>query len=257
MPDHPLRVLPLQGASNFRDLGGYAGHGGRSVRWRRLFRSERLTLLTPADHAQLDALGLARVIDFRGVDERAAAPNHLPGAQEISLVIEPTVAHRMEAIQAAGQPLSVPLIVSLMQDLYRDLVQGQAHRYREMFEHLLASDAPLVFHCTAGKDRTGVAAALILSVLGVPLEVIRQDYLLTNRHYRRPADAQAHSPAGAPAEVLAVLWQVQDVFLDAALQALERDHGGFDRYLKDRMGLGAAERDLLRDRYLEPASACA
>ncbi len=250
MPNHPHRAWPLQGATNFRDLGGYPGHGGRRVRWRRLFRSEHLGGLTAADHATLAALGLARVFDFRGIDERASTPNNLPGVQEHSLAIEPTVAQRMEAMQAAGQAITVPVMVALMQELYRGLVGPQSHRYRELFDHLLASDAPLVIHCTAGKDRTGVAAALILLALGVPVEVVRQDYLLTNVHYRPPA----HAATGVPADVMAVMWRVQQGFLDAALQVVEHEHGGIDHYLRDHLGLGEAALASLRDRYLEPAS---
>jgi protein-tyrosine phosphatase len=253
MPNHPHRAWPLQGASNFRDLGGYPGHGGRRVRWRRLFRSEHLGGLTASDHATLTALGLARVFDFRGVDERAATPNNLPGAQEHSLAIEPTVAQRMDAMQATGQPVTAEVMVSLMQELYRGLVGPQAHRYQALFGHLLDSDAPLVFHCTAGKDRTGVAAALILLALGVPLDIVREDFLLTNRHYRRPA----HAATGAPADVLAVMWQVQPSFLEAALEVVEREHGGIDRYLRSHLGLSQAALGALRDRYLEPVDTAA
>ena len=86
MPQHPDRVWRLQGASNFRDLGGYAGQGGRQVRWRRLFRSDHLGGLTRADQAALSALGLARALDFRGVQERAQAPYAVPGLAQPSAV---------------------------------------------------------------------------------------------------------------------------------------------------------------------------
>jgi protein-tyrosine phosphatase len=253
MPNHPHRSWPLQGASNFRDLGGYLGHGGRPVRWRRLFRSAHLGGLTAADHADLAALGVTRVLDFRGVDERAATPNNLPGAQEYSLAIEPTVAQQLDALQAKGQRLTVPVVVSLMEDLYRGLVGAQAHRYRELFDHLMASDAPMVFHCTAGKDRTGVGAALILMALGVSAEAVRHDYLLTNTHFRRPV----HPASGVPDDVLAVMWQVQPEFLDAALAVVEQAHGGIEPYLHQHLGLSEADLAALRDRYLEPEAAAA
>ena len=82
LADPPQRVLPLAGATNFRDLGGYLGHDGRPVRWRRLFRSEHLAGLTPDDQAALAALGLGRAVDFRGVAERAATPYDLPGVAQ-------------------------------------------------------------------------------------------------------------------------------------------------------------------------------
>jgi protein-tyrosine phosphatase len=246
MPKHPDRVLPLQGAINFRDLGGYRAHGGRTVRWRRLFRSDHLGGLTEADKAVLAALGLARAFDFRGATERAAAAYELPGVAQHSLAIEPTVVQRMQRMAGAGHAFTPQAVASMMEDLYRALVNDEAHRFAELFEHLLQADAPLVFHCTAGKDRTGFAAALILLALGVPRAVVIEDYLLTN-------DLVRHTPpahGGVSAEALAVLWRVQQGFLDAALQAVDADHGGVERYLRQRLGLSRAALDALAARYL-------
>jgi len=248
MPDHPQRVWPLQGATNFRDLGGYPGHDGRLLRWRRLFRSDHLGGLTEADKAVLAHLGLARAFDFRGQAERAAVTYELIGVTQHSLAIEPTVVQRMHDLVSAGQGLTPARAADLMTELYRALVNDQAHRFAELFEHLLQADAPLVFHCTAGKDRTGFAAALILMALGVPRDVVLQDYLLTNRVFRQPPAAQG----GLSAEVRAVLWRVQPGFLQAALQVVDSDHGGVDRYLHDRLGLGPAALRALADRYLQP-----
>jgi protein-tyrosine phosphatase len=134
----------------------------------------------------------------------------------------------------------------MMEDLYRALVNDEAHRFAELFEHLLQAEAPLVFHCTAGKDRTGFAAALILLALGVPRAVVIEDYLLTNDLVRDLPPAHG----GVSAEALAVLWRVQQGFLDAALQAVDADHGGVERYLGERLGLSRAALDALAARYL-------
>lgn len=242
----PGRVLPLAGATNFRDLGGYIGQDGRPVRWRRIFRSDHLADLTPEDTARLAALGLARAFDFRGVHERAAVPYAVPGITQHPLPIEPTVVQRMKDLVAAGHRVTAEQTVGLMQDTYRAFVHDNAHRFAELFEHLLADDAPLVFHCTAGKDRTGFAAALILLALDVPPDVVMHDYLLTNEHYRMPVAVSAL----APPEVLNVLWRVQEDFLHAALDAVERDHGGLDQYLARQLGLTSAARRRLADLYL-------
>ena len=249
MPQHPDRVWRLQGATNFRDLGGYPGHGGRPLRWRRLFRSDHLGGLTAADHSTLAALGLGRSVDFRGTAERAAMPYALPGAVQHPLAIEPTVVQRMQALVAAGHTLDATTVVGLMAELYRSLVNDQAHRFAELFEHLLAAEAPLMFHCTAGKDRTGVAAALILLALGVPRAVVMQDYLLSNLVYRHPPIPLTDTPA----DVLAVLWQVQAGFLEAALQVIDTEHGGTDHYLAQRIGLSPAAMATLAARYLQEA----
>ena len=249
MPNHPQRVWPLQGATNFRDLGGYLGHDGRPVRWRRLFRSDHLAGLTEADKSLLAGLALAKAVDFRGEAERAAVAYELPGVTQHSLAIEPTVVQRMQDLMSSGQSLTPERTVELMTELYRALVNDQAHRFAELFEHLLQAEGPVVFHCTAGKDRTGFAAALILLALGVPRDVVQQDYLLTNRVFQHPPTAQG----GLSAEVLAVLWRVQPGFLDAALHAVDTDHGGIDRYLAQRLGLSPAALQQLAAQYLQPA----
>jgi protein-tyrosine phosphatase len=247
MPHHPHRVWPLQGASNFRDLGGYPGEQGRPVRWRRLFRSDHLGGLTEADKAELARLGLAQAFDFRGEAERAAVAYELPGVTQHSLAIEPTVVQRMQDLLSSGQALTPQRAAELMTELYRALVNDQSHRFAELFERLLEADAPVVFHCTAGKDRTGFAAALILLALGVPRELVHEDYLITNRVFQPPPPAQGLLSA----EVLQVLWRVQPDFLHAALHAVDHDHGGVERYLEQRLGLNAVARRRLIERYLE------
>ncbi|MBS1177169.1 MAG: protein tyrosine/serine phosphatase [Proteobacteria bacterium] len=248
MPNPPQRVWPLQGATNFRDLGGYPGQDGRPVRWRRLFRSDHLGGLTEADKALLTRLGLARAFDFRGQAERAAVTYELPGVTQHSLAIEPTVVQRLQDLVSSGQALTPERAAELMTELYRALVNDQSHRFAELFEHLLQAEGPVVFHCTAGKDRTGFAAALILLALGVPRDLVLEDYLITNRVFQHPPAAQG----GLPAEVLAVLWRVQPGFLEAALHAVDTDHGGVERYLSKRLGMGPAARQQLAQRYLAP-----
>lgn len=245
----PARSLPLEGVSNFRDLGGYLGQGGRPVRWRHLFRSDHLAGLTPADQRQLAALGITRAVDFRGAHERAMWPYAIAGVQQHALTIEPTVVQRVRDLLAQGHALTPQETVGLMQDTYRAFVHDNSPRFAELFALLLDSDAPLVFHCTAGKDRTGFAAALILRALGVPHEVILRDYLLTNELYRRPPGVAGP----APEAVLQVLWRVQQEFLDAALHAVDADYGGLPAYLRTQMGLTPAAQARLEALYLKPA----
>ena len=247
MPIHPDRSLQLAGASNFRDLGGYTGADARPVRWRRLFRSDHLAALTPRDVEVLSGLGVTRAFDFRGVEERAAVGYELPGVAQHSLPIEPTVVQRMKDMLEAGEHITPEHTVSLMQETYRAFVHDNAGRFAALFEHLLDSDEPLVMHCTAGKDRTGFAAALILLALDVPREVVMEDYLLTNQLYRKPVVPGAR----VQQEVLNVLWRVQQEFLDAALHAVDADYGGVQAYLSRALGVGEAERAQLKRWYLQ------
>jgi protein-tyrosine phosphatase len=241
------RHLALQGASNFRDLGGYPAHGGRRVRWRVLFRSDHLANLTSADLAQLQSLNIGRSFDFRGQRESAAQAYDWPGTQRHPLAIEPTLVQYLQTQAQSGQPITPEAAADAMQVTYQGFVRSSSERFAQLFAHLLAADTPLVFHCTAGKDRTGLAAALILSALGVSQEDIVQDYLLTNALYRREA---AHSAPLSP-EVMDVVWRVREAFLDAALQAIDQDYGSMARYLEVGLGVDAQSLDRLRERYLD------
>ncbi|WHZ12128.1 MAG: Protein tyrosine phosphatase [Burkholderiaceae bacterium] len=245
MPN-PSRSLNLEGASNFRDLGGYPAAAGQQVRWRHLFRSDQLGGLTGHDLQQLQTLGLARAFDLRGTHERAATPYQLPGVVQHALPIEPTVVQRMKDLLEAGRTVTAQDTVRLMEQTYRAFVHDNAARFAELFGHLLETDTPLVFHCTAGKDRTGFAAALILLALGVSRETVMQDYLLTNDLFRAPQIDTGR----APREVVQVLWRVQREFLDAALTAVQADWGGIDRYLAEALHVGAAQRHRLVELYL-------
>lgn len=248
MLHHPDRHIPLDGASNFRDLGGYPGQDGRPLRWRQLFRSDHLAGLSAADRARLQALQIRRTLDFRGEDERAAASYRLPGVDQHALSIEPTVVQRLRERAEQGQALTPALTTTLMQDLYRSFAGADAPAFAAFFRHLLQADGPVVFHCTAGKDRTGFAAALLLLALGVPRDLVMQDYLLSNQTYRRPAPPP-DSPL--PPEAMAVVWTVQASFLDAALQAVDNTHGGVGPFVAGPLGLGNDGLARLAERYLE------
>jgi protein-tyrosine phosphatase len=247
MSKSPARHLNLAGASNFRDLGGYPAKDGRAVRWRRIFRSNHLGHLTQADIEVLRGLGLKSAFDFRGMEERAGAMCGLEGIAVHSLPIEPTVVAALRTLLATGAPLSSAEAVEIMRDSYRNYVRHNTPSFRALFAHLLEDRAPLVIHCTAGKDRTGFASALILHALGVSDDLIAEDYLLTNRFYRRDPSASSELPE----EVAQVLASVEASFLAAAFDAISADFGDLYSYLRDGLGLGARERATLAARYLE------
>lgn len=242
-----MRPLALQGASNFRDLGGYTGTDGARVRLRRVFRSDHLAELTPADQVALQALSLAHSIDFRGVAESAALPYALAGANVLPMPIEPTVVRRLRSLLATGHTPSTAETVALMCETYRGFVHEHGPTFGRFLRHLLSDPRPTVFHCTAGKDRTGFAAALLLSVLGVDRDTVMEDYLLTNRLYRRNPTLEE----GGPPHVMAVLWQVQPAFLQAAFDAIDNDYGGLSRYVAGPVGITPQERDQLCQGLLE------
>jgi protein-tyrosine phosphatase len=134
-----------------------------------------------------------------------------------------------------------------MRESYRNYVRHNTHSFRALFGHLLEDRAPLVIHCTAGKDRTGFASALILHALGVADEVIAEDYLLTNQHYKRDATAATDLPE----DVRNAIGNVEASYLAAAFEAVGRDYGDLETYLRDGLKLGTSEQIALKARYLQ------
>lgn len=240
--------MNLKGAPNFRDLGGLRNAQGRALRPGRVFRSDHLGALTDDDIAVLQRHhGQWRVLDFRGVVERTAAPCVIPQARVHSLSIEPTVVQRLSGLLDAGRDISAEHTAELMRETYRAFVEHNTPRFAEFFAHLLqGDDAPLIFHCTAGKDRTGLASALLLHALQVPEAAIWQDYLLTNDRLRE----RTRLASALPEPVAHVLHRVQPDFLQAALDTMQSRHGGLDAYLREALKVGAAERKELAARLL-------
>lgn len=243
----PARSISLEGASNFRDLGGYRGLDGRRLRWGRLYRSAHLAHLTPGDLQRLAELGVTRSADFRGQAESLHLAYQWPGLERHALLVEPTVAQRAQALMDSGAGLTAQTTEVLMHDTYRSFVQVYGQRFADFFTLLQQGQAPLVFHCTAGKDRTGWAAALLLTALGVDEEQIMEDYLLTNSLFKRPSLLYSQLPE----DVLDVLWRVQPSFLQASVDAVREQYGDLDRYLSGALGLDQAARERLAALYLE------
>lgn len=233
--------------SNFRDL---ASHVRPRVPLRpgRLFRSDHLGALNADDARQIQALGIRRVLDFRGVHERADAVCAVQGVTVHSLAIEPTIVQKLSALLAADTHLAEADVVALMQDTYRGFVRHSTPRFAEFFGHLLESDQPTVFHCTAGKDRTGFAAALVLHALGASQDEVMHDYLLTNERFKPGTWSTT-----LPPQVARVLYRVQPEFLHAAFDAVQQDYGSLEGYLREGLGLGQRERDRLAQLYLDSA----
>jgi protein-tyrosine phosphatase len=243
----PVPTALLQGASNFRDVGGYRNADGRCVRRGQVFRSDHLAGLTPEDLARLASLGIGHSLDFRGAAEYSATPYAIPGVQRLALTIEPTVIARMQALVVQGIVPTTEETVALMCETYRDFVNHNAGTFGRFLKHLLEQPTPQVFHCTAGKDRTGFAAALLLSALGVDRATIEHDYLLTNQLYKRDNRLEG---SGHP-HVMKVLWQVQPEFLHAAFEAVDTQHGGMQDYLHGAIGLSPQELAALQRLMLE------
>ena len=244
--DGDERHVPLDACFNFRDLGGYVTRDGRQVRRRCVYRSAELCSLTDADQETLVSLGIEVVFDLRGEPERAARPSRLPASVELHERTSPSTRSQLGPTleeQIATGTLPERDDDHLAAVYIRQLDDGLARELRRILELALESPArPLLFHCAAGKDRTGLAAAVILGVLGVPDETIAADYNLSTIYWAQPR-LEALGPhldeyGISEDHVLPFLEARSDVFA-RALHHIHDRWGGFDDYATRCLGLSA------------------
>jgi len=248
------RLLPLEGGQNFRDLGGYRTTDGRTVRWGVLFRSGAMDRLTAADFAYLDRIGIRTVCDFRSTAERTSAPVHWAAARTPTIFADDYTLDTAGLDFRAAAGWNAGQAREAIAASYPRLLERFNGQYRRLFRELLAGDAPLAFNCSAGKDRTGVAAALVLTALGVPRKTVIADYLLSNRYFdpRKamvPGDPATQAWSHLPPDVVQAFMGVDRSYIDAVFRVIDAHPGGAIGYLRDRLGLGNGELMRLRRMY--------
>ena len=257
----PLR---LEGAPNFRDLGGLPAADGGRVRPGLVYRSEGPVRLTEADIGELQTIGFRLVCDLRSAGERDVEPNHWCAggsmellALDVSTDLRALSAEVWRTLAADPSPESAR---AAMLGNYRAMPRAMAPKLRLVFDKILDEDAlPLMIHCTAGKDRTGFAVAVLLLALGVPMVAVRTDYLKSaefadNRFH--PAVVAGFTAAfGTPPapETLAAMIATEPAYLEAALETAAREWGSWRGYLDAGVGLTDARRARLRSRLVEAA----
>ncbi|MDR1301900.1 MAG: tyrosine-protein phosphatase [Treponema sp.] len=236
----PGRLLPLEGVHNLRDLGGYPAQEGRQLRWGKLYRAGDLHGLTEQDQAFLEKRHIKTIVDFRGVKEKRRAPNcgFATLVQTFELPIEAGNILDLCAVETgvSGE--------ALMRELYGRMVETARPQYRAFFKILAdPGHIPLLFHCSAGKDRTGLAAAFILSALGVDREWIYRDYLLSAAYLksliRQWLTADPH---------LEPVLSVRRAYLEAAFVTIDAAFGGINRYIQEDLAVDVAA---LQEQYTE------
>ena len=249
------RFVVLDGGRNFRDVGGYLTADGHRVKPGVLYRSGSLGSLTPAGQETLRGLHIVSEIDLRTTEERSHDTFDIRGA------IGPGYWTRdygmsmgnMASLFRDPAKLTADSMRQMMAGVYKTLPREQAPAYRELFAKLEAGKGPLVVNCTAGKDRTGVGTALVLTALGVPYETVRKDFLLSNGAPGMDSLAGAISSplAKLPPDVVAPLIGVDGTYLDGAFAQIRQDYGSIDNYLEKELGVGPRERAQLRRQMLE------
>ncbi|MEM0962101.1 MAG: tyrosine-protein phosphatase [Bacteroidota bacterium] len=258
------RVLPLEGGRNFRDLGGYPAADGRHTRWGMAYRSGVLSGLTDGDYRSLSDLGIAVVCDLRSSEERESEATVWRGASAPQIVAWGyTDAGGEDFAEAFSGGVTADAMREVMLGFYDQIAYDHADKYAFMFRQLAAGESPLLFHCSAGKDRAGTGAALLLTALGVPREVVVRDYALSEQVVDyEAAYAEALAAAGEqdgamamlarlPAEVRAPLFRSDPAYIEAAFAELEANHGSVEGFIREVMGISDETIAALRDRLLE------
>lgn len=249
------RVVPLEQGSNFRDVGGYAGAGGKHVRWGLIYRSGGTPLLNANDIARVHALGLRNMVDLRSDEERVIAPTKIDGVAYSAIGYSMTDILKMSTQGPPG-------------GLYRAFPTMLAPQLRIVFDLLKRGQGPIAYNCSAGQDRTGFTTAMVLSALGVPRDTILADYHLSTT-YRRPRwEMPVINPAAFPDNQVAQFFaRYQDPKVERKPQplygkdgksllldsfaAIDQQYGSVDAYLEKEVGVTAADLATLRANYLE------
>jgi protein-tyrosine phosphatase len=245
----PTRHLQFESCRNFRDLGGYPGTGGRRTRWRRLFRADGLAQLSAADRAVLASLGVRIVIDLR-TDLEVESRGRLPDVEGVTY-------HHLPLTDTLPGAENAPEWddAGFVAQRYASFVEGGTASLGTAIDLLSEpGNLPAVFHCSVGKDRTGVLAAVVLGLLGVPDDVIVDDYALSKDAMARileRLEAEYPDAADVVARFAPVILSVQPEAMAGFLAEIRRRFGSFDAMADELGRRRAVER--LRDNLLEPA----
>jgi protein-tyrosine phosphatase len=238
------RHLPLEGAYNVRDIGGYGTVDGRTTRWGILFRADGLHRLPPDAQARLHAQGVKTVVDLRRSDELEAAPNVFAKSSQVTY-------HHMSLL-IDKPPVVVENLRSLI-DIYRIILDERQDQVRTVLSTFAAPEGlPGVVHCTAGKDRTGVIVALILGLCGVPHDTIVADYALTSTYLGEAFMEEARQRAvkrGFIWEQYQPMVTCPPENMEATLHHLDMTYGGFEAYA-DHIGFAEEQIRRLREALL-------
>ena len=249
------RILPLEGVHNFRDYGGYSTSSGGRLKRRRLWRSAQHGDATDSDLEAIDALELRRVVDFRGASEREANPcRRGPAFSAEVLFYEGETANLAPHLEAADGVLDPGGAHRAMERIYRNLPNRKPVHWvmRRYFAALAQEDGASLVHCLAGKDRTGMAVALLHHALGVHPDDAMADFMLTNvagnieARIAQGGDAIRARRGPISDETIRVLMGVDERYLQAMRDALVESYGSVDAFLEEELGVDADTRERLR-----------
>lgn len=247
------RHIDMEGAANFRDIGGYKTKDGKSVKWSNIYRSGKLSGLTDNDRNKMKSLGIKTVVDFRTNAEVEKEPDALDAS--INYFHFPIGEDKWAKEDFFKKMLATPAdsMDMFMTQLYQEIPIKWANSYKRFFEVLSdAKSTPLVFHCAAGKDRAGIATALVLNTLGVDTKTIEKDYLLSNyyRHEDNKNYVKTMAENGIPSDLAKTMLLVSPANFEGIISIIDEKHGSRDSYIKNELNVGDQVKAGLRNRFL-------
>lgn len=255
------RVIPFRRAANFRDHGGYETTDGRTVRWGLLYRSGHLANLTSRDLKRFASLNIHTLIDFRAQLEKERDPNRLPEGHNIRIVPLPmldsgnTVLVKEVSDRVKNNDFDGFEPDDVMLETYRRVPINYAEQYKQFVRTVIEAEGqPVLWHCTAGKDRTGFASAVMLRLLGIDLETALQDYMLSGKYVsrnRRMLWTIRLLRGRHVVEKIKPLMKVNESWARAAFQTIDETWGNFDAYRRDALGVSDGDIRQLRAWYLK------
>jgi len=255
--DHERRIV-LDGAVNFRDIGGYPTNRHNRVKWRKIFRSGHLASLTKNDHQVLNELGIQTICDFRSTEEITRQPNRLPENTSLQYLHLPIVNKTMEPTEAVTRVMKGDtswFTQDFMTKAYIEKIDSFPDIWYHFFKRLAhQSSRPLLFHCTAGKDRTGVCAALILLTLGVSEKWVIHDHALSNIYNAEQVQNIQDNlrKVGVDPEKLMDYLTAPKSAMVAAIEHITNTYGSARDYLIQKANVKAAWIEKLEEDILEP-----
>jgi protein-tyrosine phosphatase len=249
------RSLGLASDPNLRDVGGYRAGPGQWVRSGLVYRSQALSL-SPADLAVVNTLGIVADYDLRTPAEATAVPDVVPASASYRLL------NLLGTDSATTPSLTSPAAArKFMRDTERSFVTNASSRraLAELLTAIASGNGPQLYHCTAGKDRTGWATAVLLTLLGVPADTVVHDYLLSNRYYyRSPAvRAQLAAMPEAVRDTYAEVLEVEPSYLLAGLDQIRTSYGSMAGFAVNGLGLSRGVIAKLKHRLLAGRSRAA
>ncbi|NNE56678.1 MAG: tyrosine-protein phosphatase [Hellea sp.] len=256
------RLLQVPGTKNFRDLGGYKTADGRTVKWDMIYRSDNLAHLDSAGMEAFEALNIRTITDLRSEEERIQEPNRIPAAYPGRHYQVLPINDRPVDIRVLGKKIITGKITDEeISDLldHRKFITTDSHReYWGQWLRDLANDeaTPHLFHCTSGKDRTGFGASIFLLTMGVPEEIVKQDFLLSNQVLEEYNDAriieiEKKVPGSIDEDLFRKILGVSEETIDLSFAEMKSQYGSVDGFIRDGLGIDDETRQRLQDKFLE------